>query len=60
MGDIVNSLISSGLKIEFLHEFPMLFFKWLPFMEEDEERLWYLEGDRLPLTFSMKATKPKS
>ena len=42
MGDIINSLIASGLKIEFLHEFPVLFFKWFPFMEEDEEGRWRL------------------
>ena len=58
MGDIINSLISSGLKIEFLHEFPVLFFKWLPFMEKDDAGWWRLKGDRLPLTFSIKATKP--
>jgi len=60
MGDIINSLISSGLKIEFLHEFPVLFFKWFPFMEKDDAGWWHLEGDRLPLTFSIKATRPGS
>ncbi|HEY41166.1 MAG TPA: class I SAM-dependent methyltransferase [Dehalococcoidia bacterium] len=58
MGDIINSLISSGLRIEFLHEFPVLFFKWFPFMKQDEEGWWRLEGNRIPLTFSIKATKP--
>jgi len=57
MGDIINSLISGGLKIEFLHEFPVLFYKWLHFMEEDDEGWWRLPGDRVPLTFSIKATK---
>ena len=58
MGDIINPLISCGLQIEFLHEFPMLFFKWFPFMKQDEEGWWRLEGDKIPLTFSIKATKP--
>jgi SAM-dependent methyltransferase len=58
MDDIINALISSGLKIEFLHEYPVIFFKRWPFMEQDEENWWRLEGDRLPLTFSIKATKP--
>lgn len=61
MGEIINSLISSGLRIEFLHEFPVLFFKWFPFMEEDDEEGWWrLPGDKLPLTFSIKATKAES
>lgn len=59
MGDIVNSLISNRLKIEFLHEFPVLFFKWFPFMEKGEEEGWWrIKGDRIPLIFTLKATKP--
>jgi SAM-dependent methyltransferase len=59
MGDIVNSLISGGLRIEFLHEFPVSFFKCLPFMERDETGLWRIPGDRIPLTFTIKASKNK-
>jgi SAM-dependent methyltransferase len=58
MDDIINALISSGLKIEFLHEFPIIFFRRWPFMKQDDDGSWRLEGDRLPLTFSIKATKP--
>ena len=57
MGDIINSLISSGLRIEFFHEFPVLFFKYLPFMELDDKGLWRIPGDRIPLTFTLKAFK---
>jgi SAM-dependent methyltransferase len=59
MGDIVNALVSSGLTIEFLHEFPALFFKRWPFMKQDNAGWWRLEGDKLPLTFSLKATKSR-
>ncbi len=36
MGDVINALISSGLRIEFLHEFPVLSFCNYPFMKQDE------------------------
>ena len=57
MGDILNSLISSGLRIEFLHEFPVIFFKCYPFMERDDNGLWRIKGDKIPLIFSIKAGK---
>jgi SAM-dependent methyltransferase len=37
MGDIINGLIQAGLKIEFLHEYPMIFFKVLPFMKKGKD-----------------------
>ena len=57
MGDIVNSLISAGLRIEFLHEFPYSVLQQLPAMERGEDGWWRLnEGDNLvPLLFSLKA-----
>ena len=58
MGDIINSLISSGLRIEFLHEFPVIFFRCLPFMEPDDNGLWRIPGDEIPLIFTLKAFKP--
>jgi SAM-dependent methyltransferase len=58
LGDVASTLTGAGLRINFLHEFPVCCYKALPFMEEDEEGWWRLEGDRLPLTFSIKATKP--
>ena len=59
LGDILNSLISAGLKIEFLHEFPYAIERLLPLMEQGEDRWWRLkEGkDSIPLTFSLMATK---
>jgi len=57
LGDIINALISSGLKIEFLHEFPMLFSKRFSFMEQDDDGRWRIKGDKLPLIFTLKASK---
>lgn len=59
MGDITNSLIYAGLRIEFLHEFPMIYFKCYPFMEQDDDGLWRIKGDKIPLIFTLKATKTK-
>ncbi len=57
MGDIINALISVGLRIEFVHEFIVCSWRRFPFMEQDEAGWWRIKGDRSPLTFSLKATK---
>ena len=57
MGDILNALIDAGLRIEFLHEFPMLAWRQYPFMEQDKEGWFRIKGDKVPLLFSMKAVK---
>jgi SAM-dependent methyltransferase len=57
LGDIINALISGGLKIESLHEFPMIFYKCLSFMEQDDDGRWRIKGDKIPLIFSLKASK---
>jgi SAM-dependent methyltransferase len=58
LGEVINALIGAGLKIEFLHEFATGFFKAMPFMKQDKNGVWRLEGDKLPLVFSIKAVKP--
>jgi len=57
MGDILNALVNAGLTIEFLHEFPLLSYCNYPFMEQDENGWWHIKGDKIPLTFSIKAIK---
>lgn len=57
LGDVVNALIGAGLRIEFLHEFPVVFFKWFHFMERDDEGWWRTKGNKIPLIFTLKATK---
>jgi len=59
LGEILASLIESGLKIEFLHEYDKLFYKGLPGMLQDEEGWWYLPKCKgmLPLTFTLRAKK---
>jgi SAM-dependent methyltransferase len=60
LGEIVSALIDAGLQLEFLHEFN--FAEWdIAFVEESDDGRWRLPGDahgRLPLSFSLRATKP--
>jgi hypothetical protein len=62
MGDIVNALVTAGLRIDFLHEFPYCVWKVIAFTEAVERGCWGLgpRFPRLPLMFSLKATKPVS
>jgi len=59
LGEIITALATAGLRIEYLHEFPVCCYQALPFMERDEKEWWRLPGDKIPLLFSIKATKPK-
>ena len=60
-GEILNSLISAGLSIDFLHEHPFCAWECLAEMEEGEDRFMRFKDrqkrDMLPLMFSLKATK---
>ena len=58
ISSILNCLIAVGLKVEYFHEFPYCPEQFLPMMKREEgDRLWRLEGDPVPLVFSIKATK---
>lgn len=57
LSDILNALISAGLRIEFLHEFPYCTYQMYPFMEQSEDGHWRLKNRNIPLMFSLKALK---
>jgi SAM-dependent methyltransferase len=61
MGEIVTALIDAGLQIDFLHEFD--FNTWaVPFLREGADgrfRLPTNTAGQLPLSFSLKATRPR-
>ncbi len=60
LGDILNALIGAGLQIDFLHEFPTSeTWNWAPFTKQDAEGRWQIEGGLVPMTFSLKATRPR-
>jgi SAM-dependent methyltransferase len=63
LGEIVTVLAQAGLRIEFLHEFPFTVFRAMPYLRQsdDDARTWRLPepyDGKLPLLFSLKATKP--
>lgn len=61
LGEVINSLISAGLTIDFLHEFPYAARAKFPFMEQGEDGWWRLPPDRhgtIPFLFSLQARKP--
>lgn len=59
LSDILNSLISVGLKIEFLHEYPFSPMKSYPFAERGTNGYYRLKNQKaeVPLFFTLKATK---
>jgi SAM-dependent methyltransferase len=59
LGEVINSLIGAGLRIEFLHEFPVALRAKFPSMVEGEDGWWRFtrEHNMVPLLFSLKAGK---
>ena len=60
MGDIVNALVTAGLRIDFLHEFSHCTWKVVAFAERRQDGTWRLPArfPTLPLMFSLRATRP--
>ncbi|MCX6832412.1 MAG: class I SAM-dependent methyltransferase [candidate division Zixibacteria bacterium] len=60
LGEIIDALIGAGLRIDYLHEFPFMVEDHFPFLQKSADGWWRLPGDQdtIPLTFSLKATKP--
>jgi SAM-dependent methyltransferase len=59
LSEVVEVLIGAGLRIDFLHEFPLGVRKRFPFMAQDG-RWWRIPGDPIPLTFSLRASRDAS
>ncbi len=59
LSDVINSLIKTGLRIQFIHEFDRLFYKHFPAMNCDENGWWYLPDyrNKIPLMFTLRAKK---
>ena len=59
---VVTALVSAGLTVDFLHEWPFL--AWgLPFLEAHPDGNWRLPpgtSGEVPLSFSLKATRASS
>jgi len=59
ISDILNALIDAGLVITRVEEFPHLPWKPIPFAQKGKDGEWHLDGDLLPLSWLVKATKPQ-
>ena len=59
IGDIINSLLQAGLRLEFFHEFNFCDNKFHPFLEQDKDSYWRIPTipGGLPMMFSIKAVK---
>ena len=59
LGEIVTALIAAGLRIEFLHEFPISGYRAYPVMEQGDDGWWRFpkHNDSIPQMFSIRATK---
>ncbi len=62
MGEVVTSIAQAGLRIEYLHEFPMASFQSFPFLKRRDDGYWYYEDPdiQLPLMYSIRARKSMS
>lgn len=60
LSEIVSSLASAGLQVEWLHESPLGFFRGHPLMEKREDGHWQFPKGvcGIPLVFSLQARKP--
>ena len=57
LSDVVNALIRAGLRIDFLNEYPFIFWQRVPYMKTDDGHWWYVPGYHWPLMFTVKASK---
>lgn len=60
LGDLINTIIKQGLKLEYVHEFPFTMYDQFPgFMKKNKEGQYVLKNKeiQIPLLFSLKAIK---
>ena len=59
MAEIVTALLDAGLRLQFLHEFPLSNYRALPGMVRCRDGWWRLprNNDSIPQIFSLKATR---
>jgi SAM-dependent methyltransferase len=59
LGEVLNSLIGAGLRIDYLHEFPYAARAKFPMMEKGDDGWWRLPAQyvQIPFLFSLLARK---
>ncbi|MDE5422488.1 class I SAM-dependent methyltransferase [Ancylomarina sp. DW003] len=62
LSEVLNSLVKSGLGIEFLNEFPYQVYNCFPNLIEYGKGKWVFNkyGDKIPYMYSIKAKKPEN
>jgi SAM-dependent methyltransferase len=58
LGEVVTALLDAGLRLDFLHEFPMSFYRQFPALVHGEDEYWRwpaTSGNTMPLLFSLRA-----
>jgi SAM-dependent methyltransferase len=60
VSDILNALIDAGIQLEFVHEYPKLFFRRYASMVSEDGRWYRLPGreEKVPLLLTLRARKP--
>jgi SAM-dependent methyltransferase len=60
MADIINALLTPGLQIEYLREYPFMTWQGIPALVENAQGDWQMPPDmpQMPLSFSIRAHKP--
>lgn len=59
LGEIVSVLADAGVRIDLLHEHPVLVWQNSPDMVQGDDGMWQLPGDPIPQSFSLRATKDR-
>ncbi len=60
LGEVVQSLLGAGLRLETLREFPFTTYRSFPWLEEGTDGHWRWPGDQspLPLMYSLRCRAP--
>lgn len=61
LSEVVQALLDVGFELELMREFPFTLFERFPFLEEREERVWFMPSDRpeIPLMYSLRLCRPR-
>jgi SAM-dependent methyltransferase len=59
LGEVITALIAAGLRLEYIHEFPMQHYQQFPSLVRDADGWWRwpAPGNTLPMLFSIRASK---
>lgn len=60
LSDVINSLIGSGLELDYLHEFPFAIHEAIPALSKSNDGFYRVQGKnkKFPFLFSLRAKKP--